>query len=106
MPCLHFCIFYLHAPKQKPKQTAVHELVHVKRALNTEASNNEPRFITQTNSKDSEKPAHPHSLARKYEPRHDKTNKATVCPAKTQITWASAQSDQSLHCPHEESLGL
>ena len=28
------------------------------------------------------------------EPPHDKTNKM-----------ASAQSDQSLHCPHEESLG-
>ena len=41
------------------------------------------------------------------EPRH-KTNKGTVHPAKTQISrsaWASAQSDQSLRCPHEESLG-
>ena len=42
----------------------------------------------------------------KNEPRHDKTNKISVCPAKTRITWASAQSDQSLLCPHEESLGL
>ena len=33
-----------------------------------------------------------------YEPQHDKTNKITVRPAKT-------QSDQSLRCPHEESLG-
>ena len=35
-----------------------------------------------------------------YEPRHDKTNKKAVRPAKT-----SAQSDQSLRCPHEEALG-
>ena len=40
-----------------------------------------------------------------FEPRHDKTNKGSVRPAKTQISWASAQSDQSLRCPHEESLG-
>ena len=33
-----------------------------------------------------------------YEPPHDKW---FVRPAKTQI---SLQSDQSLHCPHEESL--
>ena len=32
------------------------------------------------------------------EPRHDKTNKVTVRLAKTQISLASAQSDQSLHC--------
>ena len=24
-------------------------------------------------------------------------------PVKTQISWASAQSDQSLHCPHVDS---
>ena len=38
--------------------------------------------------------------------RHDKTNKVSVRPAKTQISlgW-SAQSDQSLRCPHEESWG-
>ena len=30
------------------------------------------------------------------EPEHDKTNK---------MTWASAQSDQSFRCPHEEALG-
>ena len=40
-----------------------------------------------------------------YEPPHDKTNNVTVRPAKTQISLASAQSDQSLRCPHEESLG-
>ena len=33
------------------------------------------------------------------EPRHDKTNKMNVRPALT-----SAQSDQSLRCPHEETL--
>ena len=32
------------------------------------------------------------------EPRHDKTNKMSVHPA-------SAHSDQSLRCQHEESLG-
>ena len=31
------------------------------------------------------------------EPPHDKTNKMSVRPAKTQ-TWAAAQSDQSLRC--------
>ena len=35
-----------------------------------------------------------------YEPRHDKTNKVRVRPA-----LASAQSDQSLRCPHEETMG-
>ena len=41
----------------------------------------------------------------RYEPRHDKNNKVSVHPAKTQITqrrlrsaWASPQSDQSLLC--------
>ena len=33
-----------------------------------------------------------------FEPPRDKTNKMTVRPAKTQITWASTQSDQSLRC--------
>ena len=28
-----------------------------------------------------------------------------VRPAKIWLAWASAQSDQSLRCPHEESLG-
>ena len=39
------------------------------------------------------------------EPPHDKTKNVVVRPAKTQISLASAQSDQSLRCPHEESLG-
>ena len=39
------------------------------------------------------------------EPRHDKTNKVSVRPAKTQISLGIAQSDHSLRCPHEESLG-
>ena len=59
------------------------------------------------------------------EPRHDKTKKMSVHPAKTWSVWASAQSDQSLRlhpaktwsvwasaqsdqslrCLHEESLG-
>ena len=34
-----------------------------------------------------------------------KPTKWHVCPAKTQIAWASTHSDQSLRCPHEESLG-
>ena len=33
-----------------------------------------------------------------YEPQHDKTNEMSVRPAKTKISWASAQSDQSLRC--------
>ena len=36
------------------------------------------------------------------QPRHDKTNKMPVRPARTPAT---AQSDQSIRCPHEESLG-
>ena len=32
------------------------------------------------------------------EPQHEKTTKWSACPAKTQITWASAQSDQSSLC--------
>ena len=39
------------------------------------------------------------------EPRHDKTNKMAVRPAKTKISLDIPQSDQSLRCPHEESLG-
>ena len=39
------------------------------------------------------------------EPTHDKTNKMTVRPAKTRISLGDAQSDQSLRCPHEETLG-
>ena len=37
-------------------------------------------------------------------PVHDKTN--DMCAQRRLgSTWASAQSDQSLRCPHEESLG-
>ena len=40
------------------------------------------------------------------EPPHDKTNKMACAPSEdsNQSAWASAQSDQSLRCPHEESL--
>ena len=41
----------------------------------------------------------------KIEPPQDKTNNVVVRPAKTQSAWASAQYDQSLLCPQEESLG-
>ena len=34
-----------------------------------------------------------------FEPPHDKTNNVACAPSE-----ASAQSDQSLHSPHEESL--
>ena len=37
-----------------------------------------------------------------FEPQHDKTNKMTVRPVRLRSAWASAQSDQSLHCPYEE----
>ena len=40
-----------------------------------------------------------------YEPRHDKTNKMAVRPAKSQVSLSTTQSDQSLCCPHEETLG-
>ena len=39
------------------------------------------------------------------EPRHDKTNNVAVRPARIRSAWASVQSDQSLRCPHEETLG-
>ena len=39
------------------------------------------------------------------EPPHDKTNKMTCAPSEDSNTWASAQSDQSLHCPHGETMG-
>ena len=45
-------------------------------------------------------------MKRTFEPHHDKTNKMSMRPAKTQISLASAQFDQSLRCPHEETLGL
>ena len=41
-----------------------------------------------------------------FEPPHDKTNKMTFAPSEdSESAWASAQSDQSLRCPHEETLG-
>ena len=39
------------------------------------------------------------------EPPHDKTNKMTCAPSEDRSAWVSAQPDQSLRCPHEESLG-
>ena len=45
---------------------------------------------------------------------HDKTNKVACAPSedsdqpgqrRVRSAWASTQSDQSLRCPHEESLG-
>ena len=44
-------------------------------------------------------------MEKKSEPPHDKTNKMT-CAQRLQSAWASAQSDQSLRCPREESLDL
>ena len=39
------------------------------------------------------------------EPQHDKTNKMTCAPGEdSRSAWASAQSDQSHCCPHEETL--
>ena len=41
-----------------------------------------------------------------YEPAHDKTNKNGMsAQRRLRSAWVSAQSDQSLRCPHEESLG-
>ena len=34
-----------------------------------------------------------------------KPTKLPVCPRRLRSAWASAQSDQSLRCPHEEALG-
>ena len=56
------------------------------------------------------------SNIRTFEPPHDKTNKMACAPSEDsdqpghlpsliRVAWASAQSDQSLRCPHEESLG-
>ena len=41
------------------------------------------------------------------EPHDDKTNKMACAPseASDQPEWASAKFDQSLRCPHYESLG-
>ena len=44
------------------------------------------------------------SVEEPFEPPHDKTNNVAVRPAKIRSAWASAQSDQSLRCPHEERL--
>ena len=41
-----------------------------------------------------------------YEPVHDKTNKMTCAPSKGSIRAFATQSDQSLRCPHEETLDL
>ena len=43
-------------------------------------------------------------IKKSFEPRHDKTNKMSLRLAKTQIK-LGGQFDQSLCCPHEESLG-
>ena len=40
-----------------------------------------------------------------FEPRHDKTNKMSVRPAKTQISLGIRSVWSELRCPHEESLG-
>ena len=42
-----------------------------------------------------------------HEPPHDKTNKMACAPSEDsdRTAWTSAQSDQRLRCPHEESLG-
>ena len=40
-----------------------------------------------------------------FEPPRDTTNKVACAPSVDRSAWASAQSDQSLRCPHEESLG-
>ena len=44
------------------------------------------------------------STASSLEPRHDKTTKCVRPQRWLRSAWASAQSDQSLRCPHEESL--
>ena len=43
------------------------------------------------------------SVEEPFKPPHDKTNTMAVRPAKIRSAWASAKSDQSLRCPHEES---
>ena len=41
-----------------------------------------------------------------YEPEHDKTNKNGMsAQRRLRSAWASAQSDQNLRCPHEETMG-
>ena len=39
------------------------------------------------------------------EPRHDQPTKSVCAQLRLRSAWASAQSDQSLRCPHEETLG-
>ena len=39
------------------------------------------------------------------EPPHDKTNKVACAPSEDRSAWTPAQSDQSLRCLHEETLG-
>ena len=41
---------------------------------------------------------------KRFEPPHDKINNVAVRPVKTRISLGIAQSDQSLRCPHEESI--
>ena len=41
----------------------------------------------------------------RIEPPRDKTNKVACAPSEDRSAWASAQSDQSLRCPHEKKLG-
>ena len=38
-------------------------------------------------------------------PAHDKTYKMACAPSENRSAWASAQSDRSFRCPHEQSLG-
>ena len=40
-----------------------------------------------------------------FEPRYDKTNKWVCAQRRLGSAWASAPSDQSLRCPHEECSG-
>ena len=40
-----------------------------------------------------------------FEPPYDKTNKMTCAQRRLRSAWPSAQSDQSLRCLHDETLG-
>ena len=40
-----------------------------------------------------------------YEPHRNKTNKMACAASEDRSAWVTAQSDQSLRCPHEETLG-
>ena len=46
-----------------------------------------------------------YNLHNHEEPHHDKTNKMMCAQQRLRSAWASAQSDQSLPCLHEETLG-